>query len=268
MSIPLDIFLTRGMLASQEVEEYYRIAKDIYTGKGKIVDLGSFCGSSAYSFAAGVRDSSLLEMHEKIGCIYCYDLFETTLLGPRMWLQNNFFKLRDHSGNATTSSYTLPEKTTFSYLGVFAWQLRELMWMIHVYPGDIRLFKWVSSHEIEILMIDLAKTIELQCHVFKNFLPALAVNGILIQQDFHIREHYYIPVVMQYLSPYFSIIKPNCGGSRIYKLVAPIDSNDLLRVAEYRFNRTEEIELLEASAAVEGESSEALRNSIEYLRNM
>jgi hypothetical protein len=268
MAIPFDIFLTRGMLAHQEVEEYYRIAKEVYTGKGKIVDLGSFCGASAYSFAAGVRDSSLLHTHEKVGCIYCYDLFETSLPGPRIWLQNNFFKSRDHSGNATASSYMIPEHESFSYLGVFAWQLRELMWMIHAYPGDIRLFKWASHHEIEILMIDLAKTAELQCHVFRHFLPALAVNGILIQQDFHIREHYYIPVAMEYLSPYFEIVEPNCGGSRIYKLIAPIDSHDLLRVAEYRFNRDEEIKLLEASAAGERDSSEALRNSLEYMRNI
>ena len=62
------------MLWREERLFLYHVARDLYQGRGEIVDLGAFLGGSAACFAAGLRD-------RRWGCdtrgrIHSFDLFE------------------------------------------------------------------------------------------------------------------------------------------------------------------------------------------------
>ena len=46
-----------GMLGLEERKLLYNLTRHVYTGRGAVVDLGSFCGASACSLAAGMRDN-------------------------------------------------------------------------------------------------------------------------------------------------------------------------------------------------------------------
>jgi hypothetical protein len=230
--VPQHLFLPKGMIVPEEQILLYLLARDVYTGKGKIIDAGAFCGASAYSFAAGLEDSN------KTGrCIHSYDLFVVDDSYTKSYIQNNFFYFTDLSGDRRFLKAEIA--TGDSFVDIFKFQTQRYSSFIDLHIGSIADFEWPSL-VIEILFIDVAKTLELQSHIFKTFFKYLMTgNGVLIQQDFHHAYHPYIHVAMEYLADYFEITHSKIGASRVYRLIRSVPDFMVQRIVDYDFSNDE-----------------------------
>lgn len=237
---PAHIFLPRTMLIPEEVKLLHFLGSQVYTGQGEIIDAGAFCGGSAYAFAAGLSENGAVTRKSKR--IFSYDLFRCDEPYTRDFVQNVFYSRYDEFGRLLHPIRTV--EMNESFLDVFLFQTQRYSEMITPKPGSFLDFSW-DDRPIEILFIDVAKTLELQSHAFKTF-GARMIPGrtILIQQDFHHMWHPYIHVAMEFLRPYFDIVVSAVGATRAYKLKHAISASDLQRVIDYDFTVEERRRLL------------------------
>lgn len=237
--IPKHVFLPRGMIVPGEQALLYLIGRDVWTGAGEIVDAGAFCGASAYALAAGLHDGASDTRRD--GRIWSYDLFAANDAYTRDYIQTAFYAFTDPAGAIKFCK----REVAFgeSFLDIFEFQTQRYASHIRAFPGSILDHAWDGS-DIEVLFIDVAKTLEIQQHLFRSFLPKLIPGGILLQQDFHHAWHPYIHVAMEYLAPYFRITHPHVGATRAYQLIDRIPSTALDRVTRHDFAPDEAIGLM------------------------
>ena len=155
-----EIFAVPGMLWTWEKRMLYYLAKEEFTGEGKIADMGSFLGGSTICLAAGLRDRSFAKPP-----IHSYDLFRL--------------------GESERLKY-FPERSAedLNVRQVFDENLRNYLHLIEVHEGDVLSFPW-SDGPIEILFVDIAKSYKVMDHILLEFFPALVPDkSILVMQDY------------------------------------------------------------------------------------
>jgi GT2 family glycosyltransferase len=240
-AVPPHVFLPKGMLVPGEHRLLYRVACHYYSGAGAIIDAGAFCGASAYAMAAGVSDNT--GTFGKEGRIHCYDLFIAEDHYTKNYLQNNFYSRFDENGERVEVIREVSPGESF--LEIFRFQTQRYENLINVHAGSILDKQW-NGGPIEILFIDVCKTLEIQQHIFREFLPSLIPEkSILIQQDFHHPWHPYIHVAMEYLDSYFEIVVSAVGASRAYRLHSPIPPSSLEKAIRHEFTVAETVELFD-----------------------
>jgi len=238
-AVPPHIFLPRGMIVPEEQILLYLLARDAWSGDGEIVDAGAFCGASAYAFAAGVLDNPRHVQRAKR--VHSFDLFIVDDSYTRDYIQNCFYFYTGPQGEQKfPKRQVIPGE---SFLDIFQFQTQRFAEQIVERPGSILDVAWPDM-PIQILFIDVAKTLEIQQHLFRHFLPRLLPGGVLIQQDFHHAWHPYIHVAMEYLAPCFEITQSRVGATRAYRLRQPIPEAMLRRVVEHDFTAQETGELM------------------------
>jgi len=238
--VPPHIFLPRGMIVPEEQILLYLLARDVYQGRGAIVDAGAFCGASAYAFSAGLTDNPRAFSREKV--VHSYDLFQVDDSYTRQYIQNGFYYFTGLQNELKFPKHQVQPGESF--LEVFRFQTQRYNTLIEEHPGSILDFTWPPARPIEILFIDVAKTQEIQQHLFAHFLPCLVPGGVLLQQDFHHAWHPYIHVAMEYLAPCFEITHSRVGATRAYRLSRPIPEADLRRVVNHDFTPAERADLM------------------------
>jgi len=239
---PKHIFLPRGMITPEEQTLLYLLAKNCYAGKGYIVDAGAFCGASSYAFCAGLEDNTKQFSRNKR--VWSYDLFRTADGYTKQYVQNNFYSYYDRQGQFKFKKHEV--RTGDSFEEIYKFQTQRYSEYINCNPGSILDYNWQDAN-IEILFIDVAKTLEIQKHLFRQFLPALSPeSGILIQQDFHHAYHPYIHVAMEYLSPFFEITHSKVSASRVYRLLKPIPNDVMQTVIQHDFTNDKSYELMQS----------------------
>lgn len=225
------------MIVPEEQILLYLLCRDVYGGKGVVIDAGSFCGASAYAFAAGIKDSK-----NRTGQIHSYDLFTVDDSYTKDYIQNNFFYFTDLAGDRRFQKSIISPGDSF--LDIFKFQTQRYADVINIHPGSILDYE-SPADKIEILFIDVAKTLEIQKHIFQHFFKYLTPEtGVLIQQDFHHAYHPYIHVAMEYLDDYFEITHSRVGASRVYKLLKPIPYFMIQRIVNYDFSNDEVFNLM------------------------
>jgi len=252
--VPRHIFLPRGMITTAEQTLFYLLAKYCFEDVGVIVDAGAFCGASAYAFCAGLEDNP--NIFVKSRRVYSYDLFTVGNDYTRDYIQNNFYSHFDGQGRFVSKKVEINPGDSFQE--VFEFQTRRYHDYIICNVGSILDQPW-SGKAIEILFVDIAKTLEIQKHLFQNFLPALIPGrGILIQQDFHHPYHPYIHVAMEFLGPYFEITHSKVSGSRVYRLKEELPINVMTKVFNHDFAVTESLDLMRRCILNSDESEQPL----------
>ena len=220
------------MISLKETSLLYNLAKNHYTNSGVIIDAGSFLGASTYALAAGVNENTLIN-REKVH-IHSYDLFEANDEYVINYLQNVIFSKRDQFGHVKDT--VIEVSKGFNYKFVFDFQIQRFAKYVKAYQGDICSYLWDRS-DVEILFIDIAKTLDINRHIINNFfLYLIPGRSIVIQQDFHHPWHPYIHVTMQYLKEYFEIIISRVDNSRVYKYIQEIEPKELEKVIRYDFS--------------------------------
>lgn len=182
-----------SMLTPYEISYLYYLTKHVYKGDGEIVDLGPYYGLSTYALAAGLKQNSVLDKSKRI---YSFDLF----------LSKNY----EH--------YALKENNTGSVFEEYMEVVNGYRDYIHVSPGNLLDMYW-EGKPIEILFIDIAKSWELNDHIVRNYFPSLSLGSTVIQQDYVYFGEYWIQILMEVLSEYFTLEEYIFSASAVFKTI-------------------------------------------------
>lgn len=221
-----------GMLGLYESSLYYYLAKDIYSGSGVIIDSGSFLGRSAFFLGHGLLQN--FNVHSKYKKIHCFDNFivnpgdQTTIDYIQQYLNINL-----SFGNSTRF--------------IFDQQTQIISEVLTVHQYDFEVFTW-NKENVEILIVDVAKNVSLGSAVLRNFFPSLMPNiSLVIHQDYHHPWLPHIPIVMEYLAPYFQIVVPRVNDSIVFKYIEKINDADYNKVLSFNFTPSEQLDLINSA---------------------
>ncbi|MHC5861759.1 glycosyltransferase [Nostoc sp.] len=216
-----------GMISMEEQLFLENYAQNEYSGRGEIVELGCWFGSSTISLAMGLEANCCI--NNKKQHIHAYDIF--------IWCSQ--------AGMQQSVNDTLLEgkyKDGDSFLDEYLERINPWSHLIHVHPGDLAEIGWQQG-EIECLFIDAMKSWKLTNSIIKNFFPYLIPEvSLVIHQDF---AHYYtswIHLIMYRLREYLVPIEHSfIYSSRAFRYVKPI-SHDFLQNS-YSFDSFSETEI-------------------------
>jgi hypothetical protein len=207
-----------GLLGLEERKLLYQLARYIYTGEGAVVELGAFCGASTCCLAAGLRDNPRGRGHR----VHSYDRF----VADEPYLVD-FIRTQFGETIALGSSFE----------AIFRRAAAEFADLVEVHAGDLLEQSWPSEVPIEILFVDVAKTLALSGKVLTEFFPHLTPGrSIVIHQDFYHPTAFYLPVVMDFLGDHFTIIEAGRDWSVVFRLDTAIPRDKLEIASRYKFS--------------------------------
>lgn len=197
-----------GMTSMEEQIFLKNYAQNDYIGRGEIVELGCWFGSSTISFAMGLDANS--RVTNKTQRIHAYDIF--------IWCS-----MANMPQNVIGTSLEGKYKDGDSFLEEYLERINPWNHLIRAHPGDLTETGW-QQREIECLFIDAMKSWELTTSIIKNFFPYLIPEvSMVIHQDF---AHYYtswIHLIMYRLRDYLVPIEhPFIYSSRAFRYVKRI----------------------------------------------
>lgn len=207
-----------GLLGLEERKLLYQLARHIYTAEGAVVELGAFCGASTCCLAAGLRDNPRAAGQR----VQSYDRF----LADEPYLVDF---IRTQFGEALEIGQAF-ESTFRRATAGFAD-------LIEAHAGDLLEQTWPAHTPIEILFVDIAKTLALSGKVVSEFFPHLIPEkSLVIHQDFYHPTAFYLPVVMDFLGDHFSLIEPGRDWSVVFRLETAIPPEKLATASRYKFS--------------------------------
>ena len=210
----------------------YRLARNDFQGHGAIVDAGSFLGRSAYCLAQGLRANPRVAVGRDR--VHCFDNF---LVNDDFTLE--FLRNRLHLAVAIGDSTRT----------VFESEVRTVRDQLEVHAGDFHVATW-PDRPVEILLVDIAKTIALGGRVVEIFFPRLIPGrSLVVQQDYHHPWLPHIHVVMEYLADYFELVVPRLDDSAVFRSRDTIPAAMLKRAMAYDFTPVEELQLMDRAVA-------------------
>lgn len=222
-----------SMMSPVEREILFRLARDYYQGKGKIIDAGVFMGASTRLFCHGLKANPASD------AILAADptpvaTFEYGQLGAGM---PRFF---ERHGIETDG---LLDGTSFKPL--FEKMIADVASMVDLRFGDVMEHTW-GGEPVEICFLDLIKSIKINAHVFKTMIPHLLVGeSILIQQDYFIDRLPFLKMSQEYLAPYFDY-DGNAQSSGFFRLNKTIPDDVLAQAADpYSLPYDQQMDLIE-----------------------
>lgn len=190
-----------GMIKSSEARYLYWLASTRYTGRGAVVELGSFLGKSAIHLAAGLRDG------RRGGALHCFDRFRWDA---------------DHA-----AKFDLGLELGDDYRAHFEANVRAIDGEIHAHSCELGDLEWREG-PVEILFVDAPKKLRELLAVFETFAPDLAPDGTwLAFQDFAHATSYAVPLVIAGLGDRLELAHVVAGGSTAtFRLRAPLPRGD------------------------------------------
>jgi hypothetical protein len=207
-----------GLLGLEERKLLYQLARHFYTGEGAVVELGAFCGASTCCLAAGLRGNSRAARR----CLHSYDSF----IANERYLVNF---IRTQFGEALEMGQ--------SFATIFRRATAEFADLIEVHEGDLLEQTWPSEVPIEILFVDVAKTLALSGKVLTEFFAHLIPGkSLVVHQDFYHPTAFYLPVVMDFLRDHFTIIEAGRDWSVVFRLELEIPPEKLRLASVYKFS--------------------------------
>lgn len=191
-----------GMLSFRERQMLYCFARDYWDGQGKIVDAGSFMGSSTASLAAGVAARGV----RPEGVIHAYEMgyLPPSPSGQEIIREFNGVKYRHGD----------------TFVPILRGSIKPFWSLVELHLGDIMDYQW-PGEEIGLCFIDVCKTPRLNAFVSKNFYPHIPVGGYLINQDYFFDRLPFVKVTMGYLDEYFEWVGRVCTSS-IWRCIKPV----------------------------------------------
>jgi hypothetical protein len=193
-------YALRSMLTLGEACICYSLARDCWTGKGEIVDLGPLLGLSTHSFCKGIEHNPRVAAAAKAKRIWSYDLFLTA------YMPAEFDRTRQ-------------SQVTGSLFGEFLEFNRDHLAAININPGDILQLRW-SDAPVEIAFIDAAKSLALNDWVLRSIFTQLLAGAHVIQQDLIYDDQWWICGTMEYFHEFFEIRDYCWGSTGVFRLRA------------------------------------------------
>jgi hypothetical protein len=189
----------KGMLGGREAILFYHLARDVFSGRGTVVDAGSFLGKSASLFATGLLGNPVAPPAART--IHCFDDFVVHESGTVGFMVKEFGR-QVAVGDSTRD--------------LFDRQVGPVRDMLAVHAGDFMEARWTGG-PIELLLVDIAKSPRLWARLLTEMFPALIPGvSIVIHQDYHHTIAPYLHIVMEYLSPYVELVIPKVDDSAVF----------------------------------------------------
>jgi hypothetical protein len=211
-----------GMLGLEERKLLYHLARNTYTGEGAVVELGAFCGASTSCLAAGLRDNP-------------------RAAGRRIHSYDNFIASEPYLVDFIRAQFGEMIELGQSFARIFYRVTEQFADLIEVHSGDLLAQTWPPEAPIEILFVDVAKTLALSGRVLTNFVAHLVPRkSIVVHQDFYHPTAFYLPVVMDFLSEYFTIIEAGRDWSVVFRLEKEIPREKLEVASRYTLSFREQ----------------------------
>ena len=209
---PVDVISGKGMIHADERRMLYTLAKDYFVGAGRIIDGGSYLGSSSLALGLGLRD-------RRYPAVPVIDAYDTFVIDP-------FAVVWHLDANDPLSGGV---KAGDNLRHIYDRNISAVADYISVHEGDLTVRPW-NEGPIEILFCDVSKSWELNDYILKNWIPSLIPGtGILIQQDQIQEYHVWVAITMSMLSDYFEIIDYTLNSSMVYRLKRKIPQSVLDR---------------------------------------
>lgn len=178
------LLLAKGMLNVKEYGLLYSLGRS-YRSKGLVLDLGSFCGASAYCLGLGIRDSGVPLSYDTP--LHCFDLFTNPNSHMSEFINKFFYSALD----VRTKELISNKVDVKSFREIFDFQTSCVSDYIEVHTGSILdIGTWEPS--LEIVNVDLGKTEALNQKLIRTFYPKIIPQGYIFQQDILIHNHWYL----------------------------------------------------------------------------
>jgi hypothetical protein len=191
------------MLSLEERGLLYWLARDYWSGAGRIIDAGCFLGGSTIALATGLRDRAAATPPSPIVVFDQFTVEQYTIDGgyfadsPELGAGDDFRPLFDRN-------------------------LSGLEGLIDVRAGDILHERW-SGEPIEIHFLDVLKTWELNDAIVREFWPSLIPEqAIVVQQDYHYSCVPWLAITMEQFVESFERLDELPGSTVVYQLTRPL----------------------------------------------
>lgn len=162
-----------GMTSGTEQAYIANYGKDLYTGKGEIVDLGSWLGSTTIPLTNGLLKNPKFRASGRK--VFAYDLF--------IWFD---WMASSVAGTDLAGRYSEGD----NFVDEFRRRIAPVADSIEVREGDLKAIGW-SGEQIEFLLVDAMKGWDLAASITKDFYPSLIEGESLVfHQDF---AHHFTP---------------------------------------------------------------------------
>jgi len=212
VDLPTEVMNGLGMIHPDERRLLYTLARDYFTGAGRIIDGGAFFGTSSLSLGFGLRDRG----YQRERVIDAFDNFIIDEYGVKHYTKPaGWFRKGISAGDNMRSIYEQNIAPIAEY--------------VTIHEGDLLKAPW-NSGPIEILFSDVSKSWQLNDHIIRNWITALIPEtGILIQQDQVQEYHIWVSITMEMLADYFETIDYTPYSSVVYRLKSEIPAHALDR---------------------------------------
>jgi hypothetical protein len=162
-----------GMTSKTEQDYFARYGEKNYSGKGEIVDLGCWLGSTTIPLVKGLlKNPAFAASNRKV---YAYDLF--------VW-----FDWMNSSAVGTSLAGKYKEGDNF--VGEFQKRTKDYARHIEIRAGDLKEIGWTGEN-IEFLLVDAMKNWDLANAIVRDFYPSLVPDeSTILHQDF---AHFFTP---------------------------------------------------------------------------
>jgi len=202
-----------GMTSPEERAWWMSYSTESYQGKGAIVDLGSWFGSTACALAEGLRSNP--NSYARNQPVHAIDRF---IWEP--WME------RCVQGTTYSGKFSNGD----DFMQIFNHQTKRYGHHIIGIKADLMEYQWTGG-SIEFLLIDAMKSWPLANSIIRNFYPHLMPGiSVILHQDFAHFYTWWIHILQyrmrNFFDPMEDTIKQN---SLAFKLIKPIPEQ-LLRV--------------------------------------
>jgi tetratricopeptide (TPR) repeat protein len=238
-----------GMTSKQEREYLENYARNVYEGKGEIVDLGSWLGSLTISILKGVNQNQAALASKYM--VHAYDLFQ--------WMEwMNPYQI----GGLLKE----PLEAGDSFLPEFV--RRVMPWdknsKLLIYAGDLCKIGW-SGKRIELLVVDVMKSWDLANSAFNDFFPYLMPGqSYVFHQDFCHFFETWIHLIHYRFREYFEMVYavPD-SATMVFKYIKEIPKDAFGQVYSFStFSDEEIVNAFDFSLSLLGEEHPLKRESI------
>lgn len=196
-----------SMMSLDERKLLLNLAKHEYRGQGVIMDAGVFCGASTACLGAGLMANKAYRdfVGHRPNVIQTY---EYGVVNPGMI---TFFERHGVKGNWQVGD---------SFEDYLRLNIEPVDHLVDLHMGDISQATWDGT-PIEIMFLDVLKSVDIQLAIMRAFMPALIPGGILIQQDYFIDGVPFVKLMQELLADHFEYLG-EIQSSAIFRLVTPV----------------------------------------------
>ena len=180
-----------GMTSLNEQKYLQWFTREVYAGRGMIVELGCWLGSLTQALSRGLQANS--SVSEKLGRIHVFDLFQ--------W---------EHNMEDTCKLFNLPWAGRFTdgddYSALYKDVVKEHLPLLNINKADLCSATW-TGEAIELLIVDAMKYEALCDNISRKFYPSLMH---FYESWVHISAYR----LREYIVPIFEVLD---SGSVVFK---------------------------------------------------